>query len=48
MMDGVVVNSMIQRTKNIEVPQDKETYVCKAAQFFSPDYAQQMLVQEWK
>ena len=46
--DGVVVASIVQRKGDIEVPQGEDTLICKAAQFFSPDYAPRMTIQEWK
>ena len=46
--DGVVVASIVQHEGDIEVPQGEDTLVCKAAQFFSPDYAPRMTIQEWK
>ena len=48
MIDGVVVNSIIKRNKDIEVPQMENIYASKAAQFFSPDYAPPMTVKEWR
>ena len=46
--DGVVVASIVQCEGDIEVPQGEDTLVCKAAQFFSPDYAPRMTIREWK
>ena len=46
--DGVLVASIVQCQGDIEVPQGEDTLVCKAAQFFSPDYAPRMTIREWK
>ena len=46
--DGVIIGSVVQREGDIEVPQGEDTLICKAAQFFSPDYTPRMMIQEWK
>ena len=47
-MDAVTVKATMTKAENPYVPMERESVVSMAAQFFAPNYAPQMSLEEWR